>query len=55
MGPFANSLAINPLKSIAEFRERAMEYINMEEVQEIRKVEAQIKNERVEDSRQNWK
>ena len=30
--PFANSQAINPPRSLAKFRERAMGYINIEEV-----------------------
>ena len=35
--PFANSLAITPPKTIAEFRERVVGYINMEEVRETKK------------------
>ena len=38
--PFTNSLAINLLTSLAEFRERVVDYINMEKVQEIRKEKA---------------
>ena len=30
--PFADSLAITPLKTIAEFRERVARYIKIEEV-----------------------
>ena len=37
--PFAHSLAINPSRSLVEFEERAMGYMNMEEVQETRKAE----------------
>ena len=37
---FANSLAITPPKTIAELKERAMRYINMEEVGETKKLEA---------------
>ena len=39
-GPFADSLAINRPKSLAEFKEWAVGYINMEEVREMRKAEA---------------
>ena len=39
VGPFADSLAINPLRSLAEFRKRAVGYINMEEIRETRKAE----------------
>ena len=39
-GPFVDSLAITPLKTTAEFRERVARYIKMEEVQEMNKVEA---------------
>ena len=53
MGSFADSLAINPLRSLAEFRERVVGYINMEEVQETRKAEAQTKNGKVKDSKQS--
>ena len=52
-GPFADSLAINPPKSLAEFKEWVMGYINMEEVREMKKMEAQIENGRVEDSKQS--
>ena len=31
-GPFVDSLAINPSRSLTEFRDRAVRYINMEEV-----------------------
>ena len=31
-GPFVDSLAINPLRSLTEFKEQAMGYVNMEEV-----------------------
>ena len=54
-GPFVDSLAINPSSTMAEFKERAVGYINMEEVQEIRKAEAQTKNRRAEDLRQSQK
>ena len=51
VGPFANLLAINLSRSLAEFRKRVMGYINMEEVRETRKTEALIENERAKDSK----
>ena len=51
-GPFANSLAINPSRSLTEFRERALGYIN-EEVLETRKAKAQMENGKAKKSKQN--
>ena len=51
-GPFADSLAINPSRSLTEFREQAVGYINMKEVRETRKAEAQTENGRAKDSKQ---
>ena len=53
--PFAYLLAINLLRSLAEFREQVMGYINMEEVREMRKAEAQMENGRAKGSKQNWR
>ena len=49
------SLFIDSLvrRTMVEFKKRAMGSINMDEVRETRKVEAQTENRRVEDSRQN--
>ena len=50
--PFVDSLAINPLRSLAEFKEQVIGYINLEEVREMRKVEAPSENKEAEESRQ---
>ena len=47
--PFADSLAINLLRSLAEFREQVVGYINMEEVWEMRKAKAWTENGKAED------
>ena len=49
--PFANSQAINPPRSLAKFRERAMGYINIEDVQKTQKTEARTENGRADDSK----
>ena len=53
VGSFADSLAINAPRSLAEFRERAMGYINIEEVRETRKAKAPIENGKAKDSKQS--
>ena len=46
---------LDRFSAVAMVRERAVRYINMEEVQKTRKTEAQMKNGRTEDSRQGQK
>ena len=55
VGLFADSLAINLPRSLTKFREQAMGYVNMEEVQEMRKGEARMENGKAEDSKQSRK
>ena len=50
---FGDSLAINPPRSLVEFREWVVGYINMEEVWEMKKAKAGTENGKVEDSKQS--
>ena len=46
---------LDRFSAVAMVRERAVRYINMEEVQKTRKTKARMKNGRTEDSRQGQK
>ena len=53
VGPFIDSLAINPSRSLTELRDRAIRYINIEEVWETRKAEVRMENGKADEIKQD--